>query len=97
MTQEDNDLWLEEQLAHLRKAQEETQRFVAEHHVLFAESQKETRLLQQALGLDFSPRYSLPMILVASLSVTIAAIAGSVVGLALCRVVVAQCAGTAPA
>ena len=96
MIREDTDLWLEEQLAFLRKAREETDRFVTEHHVLFAEAQKETRLLQQALGLDFSPRYSLPMILVASLSAVIAAMAGSVVGLALCRVVAARCAGTAP-
>ena len=97
MTQEGTDLWLEEQLARIQKAQEETHRFVAEQHVLLAEAQGQARILQQALGLDFSPRYSLPMILVASLSVTIAAIAGSVVGLALCRVVAAQCAGITPA
>ncbi len=96
MTEEDAKLWQEEQLAFIREAQEETRRFAAEQHVLIAEAQRQATVLQQALGLNFAPRYSLAVVAGASLGLTIAAVAGSVVGLALCRVVAAQCAGTTP-
>jgi hypothetical protein len=97
MTQEDADLWRREQLAFTRKAQEQTRTFVAEQHVLIAEAQRKARILQQLFGLDSSPRYGLPVVAAAFLSVVIAAMAGSVVGLALCRVVAAHCAGMTPA
>ena len=97
MTQDDADLWQKEQLAFIRKAQEKTDRFIAKQHVLFAEAQRQACILQQAFGLASTPRYSLPVVAAASLSVAIAAMAGSVVGLALCRVVAAHCAGITPA
>ncbi len=97
MTKKDANLWQEEQLAFIRKAQEETRSFVAERHVLIAEAQRQARILQHAFGLDSAPRYGLPVVVAAFLSVVIAAMAGSVVGIALCRAIAAHCAGITPA
>jgi len=97
MTEEDAKLWQEEQLALVRMAQEKTDSFVAEQHALIAEAQRQARILQHAFGLNSAPRYGLPVVVAAFLSVGIAAMAGSLVGIALCRAIAAHCVGMTPA
>ena len=92
MADEDATLWQEEQLALLRKVQEETRSFVAKQRALIAETQKKARFWQHAFDLGPMPDYYLLVIVGAYLSVVAAAVAVYAIGIILYPAIAAHCA-----